>query len=139
MCFFVNSFDKEDNPSKDGNEFQDCLINFTTKSRVNFLAAFVGVDDMKRRIIWKLGDSSPDWANLSLNISGSGQIQITTGFSTSAAQVSFSRTYLDKILDTYGSTLDLSISVESVNDTGFILNYENIPESLPLEINYFAM
>jgi hypothetical protein len=94
---------------------------------------------MRRRIIWKLGDSSPDWANLSMNISGSGEIQITTGFSTSAAQVSFSRTYLDKILDTYGSTLDLSISVASVNDTGFMLSYENVPESLPLEINYLAV
>jgi len=94
---------------------------------------------MKRRIIWKLGDSSPDWANLSLNISGSGTMQIVTGFSTSAAQVSFSRTYLDKILNTYGSTLDLSISVSSVNATGFVLEYSDIPDSLPLEINYLAM
>jgi len=94
---------------------------------------------MQRRIIWKLGDSSPDWANLSLNISGSGTLQVTTGFSTTSAIVAFSRTYLDKILDTYGSTLDLSISVDSVNDTGFVLAYENIPESLALEINYFAM
>jgi len=94
---------------------------------------------MIRRVIWKLGDSSPDWAPLELNISGTGTMQITTGFSVSAAVVSFSRTYLDKILDTYGSTMDLKATVDSVNDTGFILNYENIPESLPLEINYFAM
>lgn len=94
---------------------------------------------MRRRIIWKLGDSCPDWSYISLNISGSGEIQINTGFSTSAAQVSFSRTYLDKILDTYGSTLDLFISVDSVNDAGFVLKYENIPNDLPLEINYFAM
>ena len=94
---------------------------------------------MRRRIIWSLGDSSPDWANISLNISGSGVIQIDTGFASSAAQVSFARTYLDKILDTYGSTMDLSISVDSVNDNGFILSYNNIPENIPLEINYFAM
>lgn len=94
---------------------------------------------MIRRVIWKLGDSSPDWANLTLNISGDGSMQITTGFSVSAAQVAFSRTYLDKILDTYGSTMDLSISVASVNDTGFVVNYENIPEALPLEISYYAM
>jgi len=94
---------------------------------------------MIRRIIWKLGDSAPDWAHLTLNISGSGTIQIPTGFSTSSAIAAFSRTYLDKILDTYGSTLDLRIFVESVNDTGFVLNYENIPDSIPLEINYLAM
>ena len=94
---------------------------------------------MKRRVIWKLGDSCPDWASLSLNISGSGTIQITTDFSVSSAVVSFGRTYLDKILDTYGSTLDLSISVQEVNETGFVLKYDNIPETLPLEINYLAM
>jgi len=94
---------------------------------------------MRRRIIWKLGDSSPDWATLELNISGTGTIQITTGFSTSSAMVSFSRTYLDKILDTYGSTMDLNIAVDSVNDTGFVLSYENVPDSLPLEINYLAL
>lgn len=94
---------------------------------------------MIRRIIWKLGDSCPDWANLSLNISGSGTMQISTGFSTSSAVVAFARTYLDKILDTYGSTSDLSISVEEVNDTGFVLKYDNIPDTLPLEINYYAM
>lgn len=94
---------------------------------------------MIRRIIWKLGDSPPDWANLQINIAGTGTTQITTGFSVSSAVVAFSRTYLDKILDTYGSTLDLSITVDSVNETGFVLSYANIPETLPLEINYFAM
>ena len=94
---------------------------------------------MRRRIIWKLGDSSPDWANVSLNVSGSGTVQIVTGFSVSAASVSFARTYLDKILDTYGSTMDLQISVDSVNDNGFVLKYENIPTELALEINYLAI
>jgi hypothetical protein len=93
---------------------------------------------MIRRIIWKLGDSSPDSANLSLNVSGTGTMQIETGFSVSSAMVAFARTYLDKVLDTYGSTLDLRISVDSVNETGFVLAYENIPSTLPLEINYLA-
>ena len=93
---------------------------------------------MRRRIIWKLGDSNPDTANLSLNVSGTGSIQIETGFSTSAAIASFARTYLDKVMDAYGGTLDLRINVDSVNDTGFVLAYENIPTTLPLEINYLA-
>jgi hypothetical protein len=94
---------------------------------------------MKRRIIWKLGDSSPESSYASLNVSGTGTINIETGFNTSSVSVSFARTYLDKILDTYGSTLDLRISVDDVNDTGFVLSYENIPTSLPLEINYIAL
>jgi hypothetical protein len=94
---------------------------------------------MKRRIVWKLGDSNPDTANISLNVSGDGTIQVDTGFATSAVEVAFARTYLDKILDVYGNTEDLSIEVQSVNDTGFVLQYENIPDTLPLDINYFAM
>jgi len=94
---------------------------------------------MKRRIVWKLGDSNPEASYLSLNVSGSGTMQISTGFSTSSVGVSFARTYLDKILDTYGSTLDLRVSVSEVNSTGFVLQYENIPDSLPLEINYIAL
>jgi len=94
---------------------------------------------MKRRIDWKLGDSQPDWASVVLNVYGDGTIQIETGFSTSAATVSFARTYLQNIVDTYGSTNDLVVRVYEVNDTGFILEYENIPNGLPLEINYYAM
>ena len=93
---------------------------------------------MRRRIIWKLGDSSPDWSYMSINVEGTGTIQIPTGFSVSAATVSFARTYLDLILDTYGNT-DLTIKVDSVNSTGFVLSYDNIPSGIPLEINYFAM
>lgn len=94
---------------------------------------------MKRRINWKLGDSVPDTSYLSINVSGTGTMQIETGFDTSSVTVSFARTYLDKILDTYGSTLDLRVSVDSVNATGFVLSYENIPDALPLEINYIAL
>ena len=94
---------------------------------------------MKRRIDWKLGDSAPDFSNIILNVSGDGEIQIETGFSTSSAQVSFSRTYLQRIIDTYGNKFDLEILVDSTNDTGFVLKYKNIPEDIPLEINYMAL
>lgn len=94
---------------------------------------------MRRRINWKLGDSAPEASYISLNIDGTGTIQIDTGFPTSSVNVSFARTYLDKILDTYGSTMDLRIDVEGVNETGFILSYENVPTNIPLEINYIAM
>jgi deoxyribose-phosphate aldolase len=94
---------------------------------------------MKRRIVWKLGDSSPDTANLVLNVSGTGSVQVTTGFPASGVEVAFSRTYLQKLTDAYGNELDIFIEVESVNDTGFVLAYTNVPDDLPLEINYFAM
>lgn len=94
---------------------------------------------MIRRINWKKGDSSPESANLSLNVSGSGSVEIFTGFDTSSATVSFSRTYIEKVLDAYGQMVDIFIEVESVNENGFVLSYENVPEDIPLEINYFAM
>jgi hypothetical protein len=94
---------------------------------------------MIRRINWKKGDSSPDSANLSLNVNGSGTAQIYTGFDTSSVVVAFSRTYEERILDAYGQMLDLFIEVESVNEDGFVLAYENIPNDIPLEITYFAM
>ena len=94
---------------------------------------------MKRRIDWKLGDSAPDFSNIILNVYGNGEIQIETGFSTSSVQVSFSRTYLQRVIDTYGNKFDLEILVDSVNDSGFVLKYKNIPEDIPLEINYIAL
>lgn len=94
---------------------------------------------MRRRINWKLGDSAPEASYVTLNIEGEGTIQIDTGFPTSSVNVSFARTYLDKILDTYGSAMDLRINVEDVNETGFILSYKNVPADIPLEINYIAM
>jgi len=94
---------------------------------------------MLRRINWQEGDSSPDWANIVLNVYGDGQIQVDTGFPTSAATVGFARTYLQNILDAYGNTSDLAIRVIETNDTGFLLEYENVPLSIPLELNYYAM
>jgi len=93
---------------------------------------------MKRRIIWSSGDSAPDVANLSLNVSGTGEIQITTGFTVSGAMVSFSRTYMQKLQDAYGGDLDVFVEVSSVNSTGFVLAYTNVPEDSGLEISYYA-
>ena len=94
---------------------------------------------MLRRIDWKLGDSSPDWSSIILDVSGSGTIQIDTGFKTSAATVSFSRTYLDSLSDSFGNTSELEIRVSETNETGFVVEYENIPDIIALEINYLAM
>jgi hypothetical protein len=94
---------------------------------------------MIRRVNWKLGDSSPDAYNLSINVSGSGTIQISTGFDTSTAMVAFSRTYMEQVLDSYGQPADLFIEVDSVNDDGFLLAYENVPSGIPLEISYYAV
>ena len=94
---------------------------------------------MIRRINWQLGDNTPDSASLSLNVNGSGSMQINTGFSTSAVSVAFSRTYVERVMDAYGQMLDIFIRVESVNEDGFVLEYENVPDNIPLEINYFAM
>lgn len=94
---------------------------------------------MRRRIKWNEGDSSPDFDSIILNVNGSGSIQIETSFPTSAATVSFSRTYMENILDSYGNMTDIFISVGEVNDTGFVLDYENVPNDIPLEVNYYAM
>ena len=94
---------------------------------------------MRRRITWNLGDSKPEWSNLSLNVSGTGTFQIETGFPVSSAMVALARTYMDRILDAYGNEIDVFVNVESVNDTGFVIYYKNVPENLPLEVNYFAM
>jgi hypothetical protein len=94
---------------------------------------------MIRRINWKLGDNVPDSASLSLNVNGSGSIQIPTGFDTSSAIVAFSRTYMESVLDAYGQLGDVFIAVDSVNEDGFVLVYENVPVDIPLEINYSAM
>jgi hypothetical protein len=94
---------------------------------------------MIRRINWKLGDNVPDSGNISLNVSGTGTIQISTGFDTSSAMVAFSRTYTEQILDVYGQMADIYIEVESVNEDGFVLSYENVPSDMPLDINYTAI
>ena len=72
---------------------------------------------MKRRIVWNLGDSAPEWSNLSLNVSGTGTFQVETDFPVSSAIVAFSRTYLDQIFDLYGHEIDVFVNVQSVNET----------------------
>ena len=94
---------------------------------------------MLRRIDWKLGDSSPSWSSVILDVFGSGTIQVDTGFDTSVATVSFSRTYLENVIDMYGSTNELAVRVSEVNASGFVVEYENLPATIDLEINYLAM
>ena len=95
---------------------------------------------MRRRIVWELGDSRPDWAHATLNVTDSGEIHIETGFRVSSANVALSKEYLNLIATYPGVDSEtIRVYVKETNDHGFILNYENVPEWEPLEINYIAM
>lgn len=48
---------------------------------------------MKRRIIWKYGDSSPLYGQIIAAVEGDGDLNITVGFPVSAVEVSFSKSY----------------------------------------------
>jgi len=88
-----------------------------------------------RRINWSLGDSSPISANAIINVSGSGTQKIVVGFPVSAAHVSFSKQYIQDNF-TYNPNEAPEVSVTDLDDTGFTIEYKNIPDRL--EINYYA-
>ena len=97
---------------------------------------------MRRRIIWRYGDSPPVFGNLVAAIEGDGELKIYTGFPVSSAQVSFSKIYNRYMIDKYGYEYQTyafapEVFVTEVDDDGFTVCYKNITDSL--NINYFVM
>jgi hypothetical protein len=97
---------------------------------------------MRRRIIWKFGDSAPIYGHLVTAIEGDGDLRIIVGFPVSAAEVAFSKSYQRWLIDTFGYDYQEyafapEIYVNSTDDEGFTITYRNIPDAL--EINYFIM
>ena len=97
---------------------------------------------MRRRIIWKYGDSPPIYGHLIAAIKGDGQLRMVVGFPVSAAEVAFSVSYQRWLIDTFGYNYEKyafapEVYVSSTDDEGFTMTYRNIPESL--EINYYVV
>jgi hypothetical protein len=97
---------------------------------------------MKRRIIWKYGDSAPLYGQIIAAVEGDGELDITVGFPVSSVEVAFSKSYNRYLVNTFGYDYEKyafapEVTVSSVNSEGFVLSYRNIPESL--EVNYFVM
>lgn len=97
---------------------------------------------MRRRIIWRYGDSPPVFGNLIAAIEGSGELKIYIGFPVSSVEVAFSKIYNRYIIDNFGyqydgNTFSPEVYVNSVDDDGFTVCYKNIIDTL--DINYFAM
>lgn len=101
---------------------------------------------MRRRVLWKYGDSCPIYGHLVAAVSGDGELRIVVGFPVSAAEVAFSKSYQRFLIETY--TYDYNyqygkyafapeVYVNSTDDEGFTITYNNIPDAL--EINYFIM
>jgi len=103
---------------------------------------------MRRRIIWRYGDSPPIFGHLIAAINDSdgapheGELKITVGFPVSAAEVAFSKLYNRYLVEHCGYAYENyayapEVFVDSVDDDGFTVCYRNIPDTL--DINYFVM
>ena len=97
---------------------------------------------MRRRIVWKYGDSPPLYGHIVAALEGSGLMYVATGFPVSAAEVAFSKSYNRWLIETYGYDYQKyafapEVYVVSLDDDGFTVAYRNIPDTL--EINYFVM
>jgi len=94
---------------------------------------------MRRRVLWKYGDSSPIYGNLIASVQGDGELKILVGFPVSSATVAFSRIYDENIMPehAYPYGTEPEVYVTSVDDDGFTVAYKNIPDTL--DVNYFAM
>lgn len=97
---------------------------------------------MRRRIIWRFGDSPPCFGHLVAAVQGDGDMKIFTGFPVSSVEVAFSKNYNRFLIDTFGYDYENyafapEVFVKDVDDDGFTLTFKNIPETL--EINYFLM
>lgn len=100
---------------------------------------------MRRRIVWRYGDSSPVFGHLvtSVDPSGDGEIKIITGFPVSAAIVSFASSYNRWLIDQYqygygyeNYSFSPTVHVSAVDDDGFYVCYQNIADLL--DINYYV-
>ena len=102
---------------------------------------------MRRRIVWRYGDSPPIFGHLILSaegegVLGDGELKITVSFPVSAAEVAFSKLYNRYLVDAYGYEYQNyafapEVYVKSIDDDGFTVCYNNIPDTL--DINYFVM
>lgn len=97
---------------------------------------------MRRRIIWRFGDSPPVFGHIIAAVEGDGELKIVTGFPVSAAEVAFSKIYNRFLIESVGYNYDSrafapEVFVSAIDDDGFTVCHKNIPESL--DINFFAM
>lgn len=95
---------------------------------------------MRRRILWKNGDSPPIYGNLIAAVQGDGDLRIIVGFPVSSATVAFSRQYAitpEPPQYQYPMGTEPEVFVKEVDAEGFTVTYKNIPDSL--DINYFVM
>lgn len=97
---------------------------------------------MRRRIVWRYGDSPPIFGNLVAAVEGDGELRVYTGFPVSSAEVAFSKIYNRYMIDQFGYgyndyAFGPEVYVSEVHDDGFTLCYKNVVDSL--NVNYFAM
>jgi hypothetical protein len=118
---------------------------------------------MRRRIIWRYGDSPPIFGHLICSVNecsanvpaecnptpgdsyghvGDGELKITVGFPVSAAEVAFSKMCGQSLTDMFGYDYQNcanapEVYVGSIDDDGFTVCFRNIPDTL--DINYFVM
>jgi hypothetical protein len=97
---------------------------------------------MRRRIIWRFGDSPPIFGHLVAAVQGDGELRIVIGFPVSAAEVAFSKIYNRFLNEQFGYGYETyafapEVYVSSLDDTGFTVCHKNIPETL--DINFFVM
>ena len=97
---------------------------------------------MRRRIIWRYGDSPPIFGNLVAAVTGDGELNVVIGFPVSAVEIAFSKSYNRYLIETFGYEYQgyafaPEAFVSAVDDEGFTICYKNIPDTL--DINYFVM
>jgi hypothetical protein len=99
---------------------------------------------MRRRVIWRFGDSPPVFGNLIAAVEGDGELKVFVGFPVSAVEVAFSKIYNRFLIEQsgYGYGADEyafppEVFVRSIDDDGFTMTYKNIVETL--NVNYFVM
>lgn len=97
---------------------------------------------MRRRIVWRNGDSPPVFGHIvsAVDPSGDGEIKIVVGFPVSSAMVAFASSANRFLKDYYGTVAEYayapSVVVSAIDDDGFSVCYRNIADSL--DINYFV-
>ena len=97
---------------------------------------------MRRRIIWKYGDSQPLYGHLVASVQGDGDMKIFVGFPVSSVEVAFSKIYNRFLGESFGFDYEKyafapEVYVSSTDDEGFTITYNNIADTL--DINYFIM
>jgi len=94
---------------------------------------------MRRRIVWRYGDSPPVFGNMVAAVEGDGELRVYTGFPVSSAQVGFSKIYNRWEIEQYGYgyAFGPEVYVSELHDDGFTLCYKNIVDAL--NVNYLAM